>query len=55
LTYITAAFVNKDQFDIQPEGLAVRDALIAEDIPKFVEKFQSFLSDIPGRLHVPRG
>ena len=53
LTYITAAFLNKDQFDIQPEGLALRDALKAEDIPKFVEKFQSFLSDIPGRLHVP--
>ena len=53
LTYITAAFLNKDEFDIQPEGLAIRDALIAENIPKFVEKFQSFLSDIPSRLHVP--
>jgi len=53
LTYITAAFLNKDEFDIQPEGLAIRDALIDENIPKFVEKFQSFLSDIPGRLHIP--
>lgn len=53
LTYITAAFLNKDEFDIQPEGLAIRDALIEENIPKFVEKFQSFLSDIPSRLHIP--
>jgi len=52
LTYITAAFVDKDQFDIQPEGLALRDALKAEDIPQFVKKFQSFLSDIPSRLHI---
>jgi len=50
LTYITAAFVDKDQFDIQPEGLALRDALKAEDIPQFVKKFQSFLSDIPSRV-----
>jgi len=53
LTYITAAFLNKDEFDIQPEGLAIRDALIDENIPRFVEKFQSFLSDIPSRLHIP--
>ena len=33
---------------------ALRDALIAENIPQFVEKFQSFLSDIPGRLHISR-
>ena len=52
LSYITAAFVNKDQFDIQPEGLALRDALKEEDIPQFVRKFQSFLSDIPSRLHI---
>jgi len=54
LTYITAAFVDKDQFDIQPEGLALRDALKAEDISQFVKKFQSFLSDIPSRLHIGR-
>jgi len=54
LTYITAAFVNKHEIEIQPEGLALRDALIAEDIPFFVKKFQSFLSDIPSRLHIPR-
>ena len=53
MTHITAAFLNKDEFEIQPEALALRDALIAEDIPKFIEKFQSFLSDISGRLHVP--
>ena len=54
LTYITAAFLNKDQFDIQPEGLALRDALREENMPKFVQKLQSFLSDIPGRLHIPK-
>jgi len=54
LTYITAAFLNKDEFEIQPEGLALRDALIAKDIPLFVQKLQSFLADIPSRLHIPR-
>lgn len=54
LIHITAAFLNKDQFKIQPESLDLRDALIAEDIDLFVKKCQSFLSDIPGRLHIPR-
>ena len=54
LRHITAAFLNKDEFSIQPEALALRDALIEENIPKFVKKFQSFLSDIPGRLHIPK-
>jgi len=53
LTHITAAFLDKDEFAIQPEALSLRDTLIAENIPRFVEKFQSFLSDIPVRLHVP--
>ena len=39
---------------MQPERFALRDALIAEDIPKFLQKFQSFLSDIPSRLHIPK-
>jgi len=54
LTYIAAAFLNKDEMVMQPERFALRDALIAEDIPKFLQKFQSFLSDIPSRLHIPK-
>ena len=54
LTHITAAFLNKDQFEITPESIDLRDALIAENIDLFVKKCQSFLSDIPGRLHIPR-
>ena len=40
--------------EIQPEALALRDALIAEDIESFVKKLQSFFADIPSRLHIPR-
>jgi len=54
LTYITAAFLNEDESEVQPKGLALRDALIDENIPLFVKKFQSFLSAIPGRLHIPK-
>ena len=54
LTYVTAAFLEKDEFEIQPEGLALRDALKEEDIPKFVQHLQSFFADIPSRLHLPK-
>jgi len=54
LIYIVAAFMNKDEIAMQPEAYALRDALLEENIPQFVKKFQSFLADIPGRLHIPR-
>lgn len=54
LTFITAAFLNKDEFEIQPEGLDLRHALRDENINFFVKKLQSFLSDIPSRLHIER-
>ncbi len=54
LTYIAAAFLNKDEIAMQPETFALRDALIEENIPRFLQKFQSFLADIPGRLHIPK-
>ncbi|MEM7371036.1 MAG: PD-(D/E)XK nuclease domain-containing protein [Bacteroidota bacterium] len=54
LTYLASAFKERDEFEIQPEALAVRDALKEENIDDFVRHFQSFLSDIPARLHIPR-
>ncbi|MEM7375378.1 MAG: AAA family ATPase, partial [Bacteroidota bacterium] len=54
LTFIAAAFKQKDQFEIQPEALALRDSLLEENVQGFVAHFESFLSDIPSRLHLPR-
>ena len=54
LTYIAAAFKSVDEFEIQPEALALRDALKDEDIDLFVRSFQSFLADIPARLHIAK-
>ncbi|MEM7375720.1 MAG: AAA family ATPase [Bacteroidota bacterium] len=54
LTFIAAAFKQKDQFEIQPEALALRDSLLEENVQGFVAHFESFLSDIPARLHLPR-
>jgi len=54
LTFITAAFLEKDEFEIQPEAIALRDALKAEDLDTFVKHLSSFLADIPSRLHIPK-
>lgn len=54
LTFITAAFKRKDEFVIQNERLRLRDALVEERIDDFVQRLQSFLSDIPSRLHLPK-
>lgn len=54
LTYITAAFLEKDEFEVQPEAIALRDALKAEDLDAFVKHLTSFLTDIPSRLHIPQ-
>lgn len=53
IRYIAAAFVGKDQYEIQPEALALRDALLEERPSDFVAHLQSFFSDIPHQLHVP--
>lgn len=54
LTYVTADFKNKDFFLVQKEYLLLRDALMEERIDDFVKRLQSFLADIPARLHLPR-
>ena len=53
-TYLLAMFVNKDEFAVQPEAIALRKALQAEDAERFVKIIGSFLADIPARLHVPK-
>lgn len=54
LTFLTAAFVEKDEFRIQPEALELRDALREERTDDFLNRLQSFLADIPSRLHIPK-
>ncbi len=54
LTYIAAAFVEKDEFEIQPEALELRDALREERPHDFIIRLQGFLADIPARLHIPK-
>ncbi len=52
--YIAAAFVGKQEFEIQPEALKLRDALLEERTDDFLSHLQSFLADIPARLHIPK-
>lgn len=52
LTFLAAAFVEKDEFEIQPEAIELRDALREERTGDFVLRLQSFLADIPSRLHI---
>ncbi len=54
LTYLVASFVEQDEFDIRPQVLYLRDALIEEDIPAFLNLMNSFLADIPSQLHIPK-
>lgn len=54
LTFVTAAFKRKDEFVIQNDRIRLRDALVEERIEDFVRRLQSFLSDIPARLHLPK-
>lgn len=54
LTYVAAAFKNQSEHAIPEEVFDIQQALTAEDIKRFVRKFQSFLSDIPSRLHIEK-
>lgn len=53
IRYIAAAFVGKDQYDIQPEALELRYSLRQGDTEAFTRRLQSFLADIPYQLHIP--
>ncbi len=54
ITFLAAAFVQKDEFEIQPEAIELRDALREERTNDFINRLQSFLADIPARLHLPK-
>jgi len=54
LSYIAGNFVNKDQYKIEPEVIKIREALIQERIPDFLNYLRSFFADIPSRLHLPK-
>ena len=53
ITFIVAAFVDKDEFYIQADGIKLKNALIAGDTDKFIDLLISFFSDIPSKLHLP--
>ena len=54
LTYLLAGFTKKDEFEIRPEAVALRDALIEEKPATFIQHLQSFIADIPSRLHLKK-
>ncbi|MEN0046389.1 MAG: AAA family ATPase [Bacteroidota bacterium] len=54
LLFLTAAFKEVDEFDIQSQKLYLKDTLIEERIPDFVQLLQSFFADIPARLHIAK-
>lgn len=54
IRHIVAAFTGRSQFEIQPEALRLRDALVEGRTEDFLQSLQSFLADIPSRLHIPR-
>lgn len=54
LTYLLAGFTKKDEFEIRPEAVALRDALIEEKPAIFIQLLQSFIADIPARLHLEK-
>ena len=54
LTFILAAFVDKEEFLIQPEVIQLKKALSTGDTQGFISLIQSFIADIPGRLHLPK-
>ncbi len=54
LTFLAAGFVEKDEFEIQPEAIELRHALRDERTDDFLTRLQSFLADIPARLHIPQ-
>ncbi len=54
LTYIIAAFMQKDEFFIRPQTIAFADALKEENIPAFLKVMDSLLAHISARLHLPR-
>lgn len=54
LTFILASFVEKDEFEVQPEAIHLRKALANEDTERFIILLRSFFADIPARLHLKR-
>lgn len=54
LTFLAAGFVEKDEFEIQPEAIELRHALRDERTDDFLARLGSFLADIPARLHIPK-
>jgi len=54
LTYLLAGFIKRGEFEIRPEAVALRDALIEEKPAIFIKHLQSFIADILIRLHLKK-
>lgn len=54
LTYLLAGFMNQERAEIEPAVFNLKNALKQENIPLFIQILQSFLADIPARLHIPK-
>ncbi len=49
-----AAYMNTDEFFIQPAGLKLKRALTDENIEEFLNVIRSYLAEIPYHLHIPK-
>ncbi|MFK7979254.1 MAG: AAA family ATPase, partial [Saprospiraceae bacterium] len=54
LTYLLAGFTKRERAEIEPAVFNLKNALKDENIKLFVQILQSFLADIPARLHLPK-
>ena len=54
LTYLLADFTRKERSEVEPAAFDLKNALKEEKIDHFIQILQSFLADIPARLHIPK-
>ena len=54
LTYLLADFTQKERSEVEPKTFDLKNALKVEKIDRFTQILQSFLADIPARLHIPK-
>lgn len=54
LSHLAAGFASEHETSIQPEISILRKAFLDNRLDIFVKKYESFLADIPSRLHIPK-
>ncbi len=53
-TFLLAAFMQKDEFFVQPASINLRKALRDQDIERFLKIIRTYLAEIPYQLHIPK-